>query len=806
MKKYIIFPLAIIILLSGIGYYIFIIHTPNGLYAQAQNLEKRLEEKLIRLQVENPEEYKQKSNIYYTKILIAYKKIIKKFPDSEEAYLSHLHIAELYKKIEQYEESAKLYQEIIDKYHNEQPIDEALYKLGELQGEKLADKYKLKGIENLRRLVDEYPNSEWCDDAYFTIGKIYEAIGEYEFAIKWYDKVLEKYPDSELAAEIRLRLAQTYQNGLNDSESAELEYEKIEQLHPDTEEAKQASDSKRVINREATEKQQKEIEDDYYGGLKEQENLHELAREERALENKLLKQNIDILHYDLEIMINPVKRTLIVKSIINFQNGINLLDTLRLRFNQTFTIDYIKYNDKDIKFNQIGNELLLYLDSTLEPKAKRRLEIKYNAISHSEASWGYSTISENNSYLIMDSKWYPHNCYADMFTSDIALEVPKSYIGVAVGYSNGKQYNKDTITYNWRSDVAIPILTLAVAKYKEKTIHWKGMEITTYLYDEDAHWSNEYLQTTKSILEFYYSKFGSLPYKRLAIAEVSDFFGGYGSPTLLLLVDTSFKGESLPVSFLAHEIAHQWWGNKLSITGLDNSIVWLNEGFATYSDCLYLEHSQGHLAMQEHLADMGNTYVKATKYSPDEPIYTCNWESENYQPIVYYKGAWVLHTLRYIIGDKNFFKAFSNYAKTYSYQNVYLTDFQKSCEESSDETGKNLDWFFKEWIYQGGTLYPILENVQVNEKKGKDEEDKNYEITIEITQQTNIYHIPLQIGILLEDDTIIMETVKLENKKNTYTFSTKQIPKIIQLDPNNWLLKRSRGIELYWQNPDYVTE
>jgi aminopeptidase N len=151
---------------------------------------------------------------------------------------------------------------------------------------------------------------------------------------------------------------------------------------------------------------------------------------------------------------------------------------------------------------------------------------------------------------------------------------------------------------------------------------------------------------------------------------------------------------------VAHELSHQWFGDSVSVA--DWSDIWLNEGFATYSEGLWIEHTQGRAAMDGWVKYLYNDMVQNRSYvsEPGNPPATdlFNWG-------VYEWGGLTLHALRLEVGDETFFKILKTYYSRYAGGNATTDDFIAVAEEVS---GKDLKQFFDDWLYSGN-LPPIPE-------------------------------------------------------------------------------------------------
>ena len=236
---------------------------------------------------------------------------------------------------------------------------------------------------------------------------------------------------------------------------------------------------------------------------------------------------------------------------------------------------------------------------------------------------------------------------------------------------------------------------------------------------------------------------------------------------------------------LVHELAHQWFGDK--ITCRDWQHIWLNEGFATYGECLYKEAVYGKNIYDQYIALKMDDAKKAIG-----SIFVQNPQSINeiFNPYrSYAKGSVVLHMLRGILGDSLFFKAIKAYAtdSTLSYKTATTAEFKSIVERVSNSS---LNYFFDEWIY--GENYPQY-SISWNYSE---QENNNYNVSISISQLPNttpvFFIMPVQIKITtLSGDTTF--TVLNNQMQQTFQFLVKGQPTTLIFDPDNKILKSKNG-------------
>lgn len=212
---------------------------------------------------------------------------------------------------------------------------------------------------------------------------------------------------------------------------------------------------------------------------------------------------------------------------------------------------------------------------------------------------------------------------------------------------------------------------------------------------------------------------------------------------------------------VAHELAHQWWGDLL--TCKDWSQAWLNEGFATYFEALFIQHDLGEDEFQLDMQGSKDSYLGEDKSDYRRPIvYSLYAEPfDLFDSHAYSKGSWVLHMLRSFLGDELFWKGIKHYCDKHREQCVDSHDFQKAMEEA---TGQNLDWFFGQWIYKAG--YP-----EFKVKSSWDDSSKIAVVSVSQEQKadslTPIFQMPVEIAFTTSSGRTV-KTIKSKIKSRNF--------------------------------------
>ena len=283
-----------------------------------------------------------------------------------------------------------------------------------------------------------------------------------------------------------------------------------------------------------------------------------------------------------------------------------------------------------------------------------------------------------------------------------------------------------------------------------------------------------------SIMEYYVNHIAPFPFSKLANVQSKTRFGGMENASAIFYSEKSVTGKRNQEALMAHEIAHQWFGD--SATEKEWSHLWLSEGFATYFTNLYFEHTYGKEKLNERLI---YERKKIIQFSTKQQTPVIDTKTKNYMKLLnansYEKGAWFLHMLKIKIGDELFWKSIKEYYNKFQFNNAVTEDFKKIVESFYK---KDLTLFFNQWLY--GIGQPELDLQWVN---------KTNEINIALiqTQKTKtIFDFPLELMLKFDDGTTKIIPLSVDQKKETFTFPVHTQVNEIVIDPNVHLLYNSK--------------
>lgn len=369
-----------------------------------------------------------------------------------------------------------------------------------------------------------------------------------------------------------------------------------------------------------------------------------------------------------------------------------------------FEISEITVNDTAATYTRDGNELTITPAEPLTSGAAFTVAVSYSGqptlISseslHTDLGWdNYGTGSYVASEPAGSAGWYPVNDHPlDKASYSFRITVPKPYVVAMNGVPQDPIDNGDSTTYV--SEMAEPIasylVTVNIDDFAVQTQEGPdGLLIRNYFPPEIADQAEVTFEKTPQMIEFYNSVFGPYPFDAYGVV-VADVDLGFAleTQTISLFARNWIDPSGGSEIAVAHELAHQWYGDSVSLSSWDE--IWLNEGFATYASWLWVEHQDGPDALARTVEE---AYLGLASFdgdiAPGEAPPT-----DLFNVGVYYRGALALHVLRLTIGDEAFFELMQTYAEEYQYGNATIEGFVSLAEEIS---GQDLAAMFDSWLH-----------------------------------------------------------------------------------------------------------
>lgn len=419
---------------------------------------------------------------------------------------------------------------------------------------------------------------------------------------------------------------------------------------------------------------------------------------------------IDIQHYGFNIQLNDKNDTIKGQAEISLQY---LKDAGSIQINlvkqkadgKGMLVSDITENGKSVSFQQNADDVTII--NQAKAGTRHNYIIAYSGIPAdgliiSTNKFGHRTFFGDN-WPDRAHNWLP--CVdepADKATVDFMVTAPDHYQVVANGLKvDEKALPDDLKLTHWSEKAQCPtkVMVIGVADFAiDHTGDVNKIPVYTYVFPENKDKGFASYAVAKGILAYYIGKVGPYAFEKLANVQSKTIFGGMENSSCIFYFEESVGDRGIE-ELMAHEIAHQWFGDAASETNFSH--LWLSEGFATYMTNVYLEHKYGADTLKKRLRtdrEMVFDFEKKRK----TPVVDTTVHG-NYMVLLnansYQKGGWVLHMLRRKLGDAAYWKGIRAYYKKYDGKNASTDDLRAELESAS---GQNLEKFFKQWIYKGG--------------------------------------------------------------------------------------------------------
>ncbi|MDH3269774.1 MAG: M1 family metallopeptidase [Gemmatimonadota bacterium] len=308
------------------------------------------------------------------------------------------------------------------------------------------------------------------------------------------------------------------------------------------------------------------------------------------------------------------------------------------------------------------------------------------------------------------------------------------------------------------------------------------VEVTSWVYPEDVERAEPSFRRAAEMVDHFTRVIGPFPFEKLANVQSATRFGGMENASAIFYSETGIANGRNMESTVSHEIAHQWFGD--AVTEANWHHLWLSEGFATYFGAQFFEAAIGVEDFRERMEQSrrriaASADVHRPIYDPAESDLFALLNDNNYP-----KGGWVLHMLRGVIGDEAFFEGVRRYYRSYLHATAYTEDFQRVMEEAA---GRELDWFFAQWIYRPGLPTFDVEWSWVPASSGGGAID----VTVRQVQASEwpTFQMPMEILVVTNSGQIVRDVDVLTRTTAFRIDGLSERPTQVVLDPDGWVLK-----------------
>jgi len=526
----------------------------------------------------------------------------------------------------------------------------------------------------------------------------------------------------------------------------------------------------------------------------EQANWRDYIARFQALDDQ--QANFDVTFYYLNVEIAVDSKYIQGDVLCRFRATEELVQSIQLNLHHSLTVDSIRGNISE--FRCANDRLEITLEQPLAKMMTSEVIIYYQGVpelAKNLKGLNYSTHGFNEPIIASLSTpflahyWWPckdgpgdkpDSVYVDITIPDRTIN-SLPLMAVSNGTLENVISKNGKKTFQWRERYPIvPYYVMAaISNYHHFYQFYSGdfgerFPLDYYVFNEDLDASRGGVSQLPEAIRLFSRYFGKYPFseEKYGMTQLG-FYGGIENQTNTIINEMSSGWFDVSV----HELAHQWFGDMITCETWQHG--WLNEGFATYCEALWEEHTRGFQGYLDHIHSnrylWGGTLFLEDDTDPFKIFIT----------IIYSKGAYLLHMLRGVLGDSVFFKCLYEYANhpDLRYNHATTEDFQKVCETVS---GKDLEFFFDQWVYD--EYYPKYEF-------GFHQNQVTRETQVLIHQnQANdnwrpVFKMPVQLLFQFDNDQDSLISVWNDRQTQHYSFTFKQNLKTAWLDPDEWILR-----------------
>jgi len=488
-------------------------------------------------------------------------------------------------------------------------------------------------------------------------------------------------------------------------------------------------------------------------------------------------RSVDFIHYRVNLTFDLDAKVFWGENLITFSPFSEGVDHIELDAEEIIIEAAVGEGGDDLRFRQSDTSVVIELAETPAYGDTVQLTLVYRGENpkggffFDDATGDHPQMVSTDSWPNEAHHWIPLFDYPnDKVTHELIVTAPQGNRVLSNGRLVGIQEDEaaGTTTWHWSQDLphSTYLMMLAIGPFEVIEDTLNDLPINYWVYPEDVEDARWIFEKTPRMIAFYSDLFDyPYPWAKYDQVTTPHVGGGAEATSATVLGDGVIHDRRAEQDFsweriIAHEIAHQWWGDLITLR--EWSHTWMNESFATYSDYLWTRAEEGEDEGAWALLGKKNQYLREARTRYQRPIVFDRYEipDDNFDSHTYPKGACILHQLRYLLGDEPFFRTLSAFLYDFAFQPVDTHDFMKTVKEV---TGRNMDWFFEQYIFRPG--HPV------------------FEVASEC-----IYRTPVRIGIVTPSGTRV-EEVWLVEKEETFTFSSAEEPLLVRFDEGNWLLK-----------------
>ena len=461
---------------------------------------------------------------------------------------------------------------------------------------------------------------------------------------------------------------------------------------------------------------------------------------------------VTVTSYSMDVEIHPEAHLLKVRATLALTSKRDGVGRLTFKLRDQFELGQVTQADRPLRFSQ--DEWDVTVEGIQVAQNSPPLIWEYQGTFRppfESDSMEDVIVYADEIRLTCTSHWYPKPAWSSHLairpSSRLQVEVPEAFTVVSGAGQEHPRHRRDgRVLYQYASTTN-GSLSFTAAQYARTNIPWGDKTLEAYFFPKKPgekpklittklpHKEEDVLQTleiAKNVLDFYSAAFGPYPWNRFALIQKSKHQAyAYGVQSYVVMNKLTRVDEKT----LAHEIAHQWWGNLVDPAGEGER--WLTESLAEYSAFLYMEHAHG---SKKVVGDSREFLLSQMQNM--QPIRKTSFDTPDYENIIYHIGPHVFHMLRYVVGDEQFSHIMKTFTQEYENKTTTLDDYIKVAESIHKES---LRWFFDQWLDRTRNPAFVLQSETIRQP------DNTFLVKGKITQHNTDYRMPLDLEIFGKD-------------------------------------------------------
>ncbi len=509
-------------------------------------------------------------------------------------------------------------------------------------------------------------------------------------------------------------------------------------------------------------------------------------------------RDYDALHYRIKLAVDIEAKSFTGETTIVFSALTDGLTACVLDAEEYTVSSVLSDYGAPLKFEQSDKELKVYLARPYRFGETTAVTCFYKG-SRPKRGLQFPEETPDNPRLVYSDSfpdkvhhWFPCFDYPnDKATNETIVTVKKGYKVAANGRLDSvvEDPAAGTVTYHYCQELphSTYLMFFAAAPYVVVEDHYKSLPVYYWVYPQDEAKARPTYGKTPEMIEYFNKTFGyDYPWQKYDQISVPSGGGAESTSatamTHRIMVGAQDEAEFTAIGIVSHELAHQWWGDLITLRSWAHS--WLNESFGTYSDYLYHRYAKGDDDGAVNWLGKLNSYLREAKTRYIRPIVSDRYDApgDMFDSHTYPKGALVLHMLRSMVGDEAFFAVIKHYLQAMAFKPAETADFVRSVRTV---TGKNFDWFFDQWLFKPG--HPVFDIKSEWDAAAKAVRLKVAQVQ-DFSRGVPVFRVPVAVKVVTAQGSTVHK-VWIREKEEAFSFPAETKPLLVRFDEGNTLIK-----------------